>query len=167
MLARLRLSLVPGALAGLLAASSAHAAVDDSALQVRGQARACYLGFIHLYDAEYLSDAQGARCVRVAYLREFSAEDLDRATRRVFRIRHGDAVTERFGDWLEQVGEAYRPVEVGDRYTYCVSGDHGTLLRDGQTAVQISDGEFARRFMQIWVHREQLGARPDWAFTQC
>lgn len=161
--------------AGLLVSASAGAgtlAIDDDVLDLRAQTRACYLGFIKLYDVEYFRApaAQGTpgRCVRVSYLREFSAEDLAEATDEVFRERHGDSVAERFDLELKRVGQVYRPVDSGDRYTYCVVPENaGVLLRDGRAVLRVESGDFAERFMQIWVSAEDDGARPLWAFGQC
>lgn len=153
-------------------AGASTLAVDEQRLELRAQTRACYLGFIQLYDAEYFraDDVRGApgRCVRVSYLRDFSAEALAEATDKVFRERHGDAVAARFGAELEQIGAAYRPVDSGDRYTYCVVPERaGLLLRDGRTVLRVDSADFAERFMQIWVRAEDESARPQWAFGQC
>ena len=169
---RMPLSLVFGLLLGSSAAGAGTLALDDQLLELRAQTRACYLGFIRLYDAEYFRGAgtqrKPGRCVRVSYLREFSAEALAEATDKVFRERHGDAISERFVRELVQVGRAYQSVESGDRYTYCVAPDTaGVLLRDGRAVLRLQSADFAERFMQIWVRAEDPEARPLWAFGQC
>ena len=140
----------------------------DSDLQVRAQARACYLGFIKLYDVDYLAGETGARCVRVSYLRGFSADQLGEATTQIFRERHGETVAERYRDLLGEVNRAYADVDDGDSYTYCVTQDRGgVLLRDARPVSRIASDDFARRFMQIWVTTERADGGPDWAFRDC
>lgn len=159
----------------LLLAALAPAAVAEQ-LQIGGrdlalsaQARACYLGFIRLYDAAYFRATDpDQRCVRLSYLRGFSAEDLEQATREVFAERHGEAASRDHAALLDEVGRAYRAVAQGDRYTYCVMPDGaGVLLREDDEVVRTGSSDFARRFMQIWVHGEDAAARPQWAFGRC
>ncbi len=161
----------------LLAPGAASAAadrllLDERPLELRAQARACYLGFIKLYDVDYFREAGGggdaARCVRVSYLRDFSAEALDEATLKVFAERHGDAVFERYRRELDQVGLVYEPVQPGDRYTFCAApGGTGLLLRNGREVIRFVGDDFAERFLQIWVRAEDGSQTPEWAFSRC
>lgn len=145
--------------------------IDQHWLALKAQARACYLGFIELYDAAYFrgdSPAPATRCVQVDYRRGFSAAALERATNEVFRERHGAETAARHAPYLAQVGEVYRAVEAGDRYTYCVDDDgDGVLWRDGRAVVRFDSNEFSERFMQIWVAGETGEAQPRWAFPAC
>ena len=171
-LGRLRGIALGLALTASAGAATGSLAVGDQLFELRSQTRACYLGFIRLYDVEYFRaiaahDAPG-RCVRVSYLRGFSAEALAEATNEVFRERHGDVVAQRFARELSQVAQAYQPVDDGDRYTYCVVPESaGVLMRDGRSVVRVQSDEFAERFLQIWVRAEDEAARPLWAFGQC
>lgn len=159
----------------LLVVSLAHARPSPPAealLTLKAQARACYLGFIELYEVEYLrghaAGQGGTRCVRVSYLRQFSATELDEATIKVFRDRHGDAAVQRYRPELERVGLAYEPVAPGDSYTYCVTSDSGgTLLRDEREVLRLASADFAERFLQLWVAAEDAGQHPRWAFSRC
>lgn len=162
-------------LALLLAATASATAeqllLDDRQLSRTALTRACYLGFIKLYDAEYFRSTRDAvgdgRCVRLSYLREFSAGDLDEATVETFRKRHGGDLVERYRDTLTQIGEAYRAVQPGDRYTYCVADSGGALWRDRRAVVRVAEADFAARFMQIWVLGEDGAQQPQWAFSEC
>lgn len=145
--------------------------IDRQWLVLKAEARACYLGFIELYDAAYYRTEDrplATRCVQVDYRRDFSAEALDEATRKVFRERHGEALATRYQDALVRVGAAYRAVAQGDRYTYCVGDDgNGVLWRDGRAVIRFASNEFSERFMQIWVSAETVDAQPRWAFPNC
>jgi hypothetical protein len=146
--------------------------LDDRPLELRAQARACYLGFIKLYDVDYFREAgaggDATRCVRVSYLRDFSAEALDEATLKVFAERHGDGALRRYRRELEQVGMVYEPVAPGDRYTFCrAPGDTGLLLRDGREVMRVVTDGFAERFLEIWVRSEDAAQAPEWAFSRC
>jgi hypothetical protein len=143
--------------------------INDAELELRDQARACYLGFIKLYDVDYLANDDGDRCVRVAYLREFSVDQLSKATKQVFAQRHGDEVATQYVDLLEKINDAYEPVLGGDTYTYCVKPamGGGLLLRDGKPVTQVPVDDFAERFMQIWVSGENPQGKPNWKFRNC
>lgn len=137
-------------------------------LELKAQARACYLGFIELYDVDYYRGPTRASCIRLSYLREFDAKTLGVATRKVFEERHGASVGSRYHAELEQVAAAYRSVGPGDRYLYCLEADGtGTLLRDDMPALQLPSTDFARRFLQIWVRGEGGPEDPQWAFGTC
>lgn len=159
-------------LAGLLWLPLAQAStllIDDAELELRAQARACYLGFIQLYDVDYYVGESGDRCVRVAYLRGFSEEQLGEATTKVFAKRHGETVAAQYDDLLDQINAAYEPVNDGDVYTYCVNRTQGAglLLRDGQPVKRVPVDDFAERFLQIWVGGETADGKPDWNFGSC
>ena len=143
--------------------------IDGRGLDLKAQTRACYLGFLRLYDVDYFSAVQGAgSCVRLSYLREFGADTLAEATTKVFRERHGDAAAELHRPQLDRVADAYRTVAPGDRYTYCVDAQgKGSLLRDSRVVAEFSSVEFANRFLQIWVSGESPDQEPAWAFSTC
>jgi hypothetical protein len=147
-------------------------AIGDEVLALRAQARACYLGFIEVYDAAYYraqaAGSDATRCVSVSYMRDISADDLDESTREIFRSRHGASVADSFLPELERVGRAYQPVAPGDRYTYCVeAGRAGLLLRGDSQVLRIDSADFAERFLQIWVQAEDQAWNPRWAFRRC
>lgn len=149
-------------------AAAASLQFDDALFELKAQARACYLGFIHLYDVGYYAREDAGRCVQVSYLRDFSQQALDEATFKVFAQRHGDDAVERYRQELQQLAAAYRAVEPGDRYTYCVTADaDGVLLRDGEAVVRVDSDGFAERFLQIWVRSDRPSGEPEWAFGQC
>lgn len=157
---------------GLLLSGGASAAerlwFDGRQLDLRAQARACYLGFIDLYDVDYFRGPARASCIRLSYLRGFDAETLGEATRKVFVDRHGATVSDRYDRELAEVAAAYRSVEPGDQYLYCLEADGtGTLLRDDAPALQVPSADFARRFLQIWVRGEDGSGAPQWAFRNC
>lgn len=157
---------------GAVPATADRLVLNERMLELRAQARACYLGFIRLYDVDYFREPNGGddatRCVRVSYLRDFSAEALDEATLKVFAERHGDAVLERYRRELEQVGLVYEPVQAGDRYTFCSApGDTGLLLRNGREVIRFVTDGFAARFLEIWVRAEDASQTPQWAFSRC
>ena len=156
-------------LAWLPMLNAASLLVDDAELELRAQTRACYMGFIKLYDIDYLVDGDEARCVRVSYLRGFSADQLAKGTSKVFAERHGDAVADRYLDLLRDINAAYEPVDNGDTYTYCVNeaAGGGLLLRDGRPVKRVGSDDFAERFMQIWVQGELPDGKPDWNFRSC
>jgi hypothetical protein len=137
-------------------------------LERKAQARACYLGFIELYDVDYYRGPTRSSCIRLSYLREFDAKTLGEATRKVFEERHGALVGNRYQAELEQVAAAYRSVAPGDQYLYCLeSNGTGTLMRDDMPALQLTSSDFARRFLQIWVRGEDRPGDPRWAFGTC
>ena len=84
-------------LIGLVWAGGASAAerlwFDGQALELKAQARACYLGFLELYDVDYFrAPTRDTNCIRLSYLREFDAETLGEATLEVFKDRHGEGL---------------------------------------------------------------------------
>ena len=142
--------------------------LGDTTLDLRAEARACYLGFIKLYEIDYYVGPEDARCVQLAYLRGFSDEALDEATRKVFEQRHGRAVSERYTADLARIGGAYRAVEPGDSYAYCVAPEAGgLLLRDGVTVARLEEPGLAERFLQIWVTSDEPDRAPTWGFGEC
>lgn len=142
---------------------------DDRQLELKAQARACYLGFLELYDVDFFRNQdESTSCVRLSYLRDFDAETLGEATQKVFEDRHGAGVVDRYRPELEQVASAYRSVGPGDRYLYCLGSDGtGALLRDDAPTLQLPSAEFARRFLQIWVKGEDALGNPQWGFGSC
>lgn len=149
-------------------AAERQLALGDKLLDLRAEARACYLGFIELYDVDYFARPGAGRCVEVSYLRGFSDEDLDEATVKVFQKRHGREATDRYRTELQRLGAVYRSVAPGDRYTYCVNPEAGgTLLRDGAAVIRFDTADFAERFLKIWVKSERPEGEPEWAFGQC
>ncbi|MCG6965335.1 MAG: hypothetical protein LJE59_02360 [Chromatiaceae bacterium] len=97
---------------------------DDRELELKAQARACYLGFIKLYDVDFFRNrAEGMSCIRLSYLRDIDAETLGEATQEVFEVRDGAGALSRYRPELEQVASAYRSVEPGDRYLYCLGSE--------------------------------------------
>lgn len=156
----------------LVSAVPERLSVDDRRLELKAETKACYLGFIRLYGAAYFratdDTVDAARCVRLSYLREFSADELGESTMKVFSTRHGDAVSARFYSELQQTVRGYRSVGIGSRFTYGVEpDDSGVLRRDGQTVLRLKSNDFADRFMQTWGRSEDRSAQPRWAFGQC
>ena len=142
--------------------------LEGALLDLRAEARACYLGFVELYDIDYFAGAGSGRCVEVSYLREFSGEDLHEATWKVFETRHGSEAVDRYRTQLQRVGDVYQPVVPGDRYTYCVDPEsRGLLLRDGVSVIRFETADFAERFLQIWVKSDRPEGDPEWGFAQC
>lgn len=142
---------------------------DDRQLELKAQARVCYLGFIGLYDVDFFrNQAESTSCVRLSYLRDIDAKTLREATREVFGNRHGANGVSRYWPELEQVASVYRSVEPGDRYLYCLGSDGtGTLLRDDAPTLRLPSADFARRFLQIWVTGEDELGNPQWGFDSC
>jgi len=143
--------------------------IDGQRLELRAQARACYLGFVELYDVDYFRGPAGpASCVRLSYLRDIEAATLGEATQEVFEERHGGEFVSRYRAELERVGRAYRSVGPGDQYLYCVGSDGaGSLLRDNAPVVQLTSADFAHRFLQIWVQADDPADAPQWGFGEC
>ena len=141
---------------------------DGRQLELAAQARACYMGFIELYEVDYFRGPARASCIRLSYLREIDAETLAEATRKVFTDRHGAMVSDRYDAELAQIAAAYRPVKPGDQYLYCLENDGtGTLLRDDTSALRLPSADFSRRYLQIWVRGEEESGDPQWAFRRC
>jgi hypothetical protein len=165
---RLAIILLGFVMAGPLSAGEAIE-VNGQRLELKAQARACYLGFVELYDVDYFRDTAGpASCVRLSYLRGIEASTLDEATQKVFEERHGGEFVSRYRAELEQVGKAYRPVGPGDQYLYCVGADGaGSLLRDNAQVARMESSDFARRFLQIWVKDDGSADAPQWGFGRC
>lgn len=146
--------------------------LDGERLELRAQARVCYLGIVKLYDIDYMRQPghadTAARCVRLSYLRDISAPTLAKATRQTFEELHGSDAAAQYQAWLRRIGLAYEPVRPGDRYTYCVDPNaSGVLLRDDQEVVRITSADFAERFLQIWVAAEDHDQQPTWRFDPC
>ncbi len=140
----------------------------DTRLELRAEARACYLGFIELYDVDYLVGPSATRCIRLSYLKAFSGDALDKATRKVFAQRHGSEMTARYRAELARLGAAYTDVAPGDRYSFCVDETAGgLLLRDGVPVHRTEELDFAARLLQIWVKGGRPEGTPEWAFGQC
>lgn len=143
--------------------------IDGRGLDLTAQTRACYLGFLKLYDVDYFHAGAGeGSCIRVSYLRDIAADTLAEATAEVFAERHGEAVADRHRAEIDQVAGAYRAVAPGDQYLYCTDPERGgRLLRDSQVVAELPSVEFARRFLQIWVREESPDRQPTWAFGTC
>jgi len=140
----------------------------DTPFELRAEARACYLGFIELYDVDYLVSPSATRCIRLSYLKAFSGDTLAEATRKVFEQRHGSEITARYRAELARLGAAYTDVAPGDRYTYCVDvAAGGLLLRDGVAVHRTEGRDFAARFLQIWINGDRPEGAPVWGFGQC
>ena len=151
------------------ASANEQLSINGQQLELKAQARACYLGFIELYDVDYFRETAGeASCVRLSYLRGFDAETLGETPREVFVARHGGDAGSRYRTELELVAGAYRSVGRGDQYLYCVDADGvGTLLRDDAAALRLPSADFARRFLQIWVQAADNPRQPQWGFGSC
>lgn len=168
---RLLPSITTLALSGWMLLLPLHAAQMDykgQALQLKDSARACYMVFVKLYDIEYYASSDdNSRCVNVSYLREFSDEQLDEATRKIFAKTNGDDAAERYSKLLQEIGNAYQPVTDGDSYQYCViNNQQGVLTREGEELVSLADGEFARQFLRIWIKDDKPDG-PEWNFRSC
>lgn len=141
---------------------------SGEALHLKESARACYMVFVKLYDIEYYkSPDDSSRCVKLRYLRDFSNEQLDEATRKIFANTNGYEAAQRYNALLEKVGNAYQAVTDGESYQYCViDNQQGVLAREGEELISIPDSEFANQFLRIWIKNE----KPDgleWNFRSC
>lgn len=141
-------------------------------LVLREQARVCYLGIMPVYDAYYYDTGRDnttadPACVRLVYSRELKADVLEKGTRRLFALRHGEAATADSALHLDKVAEAYRDVTPGDEYAFCKGSQvPGTLMYNGLEVLPLHDATFAARYMRLWI----IGAgtdEPRWTVDVC
>ena len=85
--------------------AAAASILDDSRLELKAQARACY-GLHQALRRRLPRPARVGRCIRLSYLRDFSGEALDEATVKVFKQRHGEAMVARYREDLACIGAA-------------------------------------------------------------
>ena len=144
----------------------AHAATMTSSSLV-AEARACYWGFIKLYNAAYFRDEQGGECVQLDYLREFSNDELAEATNEVFINAHGDALYSQHQSRLDQLNAAYAAIREGDQYSFCVSEKDGRLIRKNMLVIKFDDPEFSRLVIKLWVSDYAADNKVEWNFSTC
>ncbi|MGV6827699.1 MAG: chalcone isomerase family protein [bacterium] len=130
-------------------------------------ARACYWGFIQLYDADYSQDTDGGACIKLTYLRDFSAEQLAEATIEIFEKVHGLEETQMYRRYLDRTANDYQEVEAGDQYRYCTVDKTGGFLQlNNGPKRRYLDVQYADRLMKIWVLETRQG-QPIWNFKRC
>lgn len=142
--------------------------LGDQDLSLTATARACHWRIIELFDAAYYRAADGgARCVQLNYLRDFTAEQLGEATRRILEKELGELTAPDAQAGLQAIEQAYEAVGSGDSYTYCVTAAGGGLLqREGETVAALAPTGFATDFLRIWIESDD-GGQPDWNFRPC
>lgn len=141
---------------------------NNSALQLQDKARACYMTFFKLYDAElYANDELTQHCIKLTYLRDIEVDQLSEATIKIYQNLYGENLDDSTRTILDEIGAAYRDVSEGDSYQYCVSKNiGGELARDNQIVIAFKDQEIARRIMTIW-RRQYDDEEAEWNFTEC
>jgi hypothetical protein len=149
-----------------LSLPGAHAATMTSSSLV-AEARACYWGFIKLYNAAYFRDEQGVECVQLDYLREFSNDELAEATNEVFINAHGETLYSQYQSRLDQLNDAYAAIREGDQYSFCVSEESGRLIRENTLVIQFDDPEFSRLVFKLWVSDYSADKNVEWNFSTC
>ena len=142
---------------------------QEDELPLRDKARACWMAFVKLYDAEYYRSEDGAaRCVKLDYLRDFERQELVESTEKIFGKLHGDDSIQQFAEELSRVTRVYAPVGLGSSYEYCVGATGvGEMIREGRVVVRLDNPEFSERFMNIWVVGEEADGKPRWNFSRC
>ena len=131
------------------------------------QARACYWGFIKLYNAAYFRDAEGGECVRLDYLRDFSKQELAQATNEVFINAHGDALYNQHQSRLDQLNDAYAAIREDDQYSFCLSKKGGRLIRESTLVIEFDDLDFSRLVFKLWVSNYSADKKVEWNFSTC
>jgi Chalcone isomerase-like len=138
---------VPGELRALLPAG-----------QLAGRAKLSVWGF-QIYNASLwvtpgfksAAFAEHAFALDLAYLRDFSGEDIAKRSMAEMR-RQGPVPDEKAAAWERQMREAFPSVRDGDRITGINRPGLGaTFLVNGKAARDIRDPEFARVFFGIWL----------------
>ena len=151
--------------AQLLAKSTVN--FEGKQLKYQAKARACYMGFIKVYNARYYADRSGShQCIKLSYLRKISAEQLGEATEKIFKKRHGNAAKKRYVKQLGRVKGSYAKVSKGSRYQYCVSPKGGVLSGNKRKSLVIRNKPFADKLFQVWV-KGTTGRKPLWNFSDC
>lgn len=128
--------------------------------------KACYMSFFEIYEASYKESPAQGRCVNLSYLRALSADTLGKATLETFGDLHGEAALADQVSYLQRMLDAYRDVEPGDSYQYCVQEEVGALTRDARTVALIEDKPAAEMILAIWVERTPQGEL-RWNFPAC
>lgn len=140
---------------------------EGKLLKYQAKARACYMGFIQVYNARYYADRNGShQCVNLSYLRKISAEQLGEATEKIFIKRHGKAANKRYAKQLGRVKGSFAKVSKGSRYQYCVSPKGGVLSGNKRKSLVIRNKPFADKLFQIWVNGT-TGRKPLWNSSDC
>ncbi len=137
-----------------------------TALNLRGSGTARYLLF-RVYDAalytpaekNYASAASSqTACLEICYHRALEAEAMITAANQVLSRQNNVDELTNIHPQVEQLHSAYRPVKAGDRYRLCRNSDRLSLALNGEQLIEIDDGNFAGRYLDIWLGNRPLSA---------
>lgn len=156
----------------MLMSVAAHGAASlQSSLTFRGSMPIRYLGIfevytIHLYTMpgatrENLLSADQSRCIRLEYAMGLTVENFVEAAEQLMSEQQSPETISAVRAEIDLLHTQYKPVEEGDSYLLCYSGDTGAtrLELNGVSLVDITSSEFAKIYFGIWLDAEQGIAR--------
>lgn len=139
--------------------------VDSMTLVAKGNAR--YMGFIKVYDAhlyvpqkldhERILSTEVSKCLKLDYDVGLKPEDLIKGATVVLERQHPQEHLERIQPYVDQLHNAYRPVDKGDSYTLCYDAEKEltTLSLNAEPLVAIQSEEFSSAYFGIWLSPDQ------------
>jgi hypothetical protein len=135
--------------------------VDSMTLVAQGNAR--YMGFIKVYDAhlyvpekvdhEQILSSEVSKCLKLEYDVGLKPKDLIKGANLVLERQHPEERLERIKLHVEELHNAYRPVDKGDSYTLCYDAESEltTLSLNAEQLVAIKSDEFGSAYFGIWL----------------
>ncbi len=142
-------------------AINSHATIDS--MQLRGQGKVYYLGFIKVYDASLLTkndidavnilDPQISKCLKLEYDVSLTSENFIEGANTVLGRQHSVEQLNTLKKEITTLHSAYQPVKEGDSYLLCYNGDSATttLTLNGKDLVSITSEEFSSLYFGIWL----------------
>ena len=135
--------------------------VDSMTLVAKGNAR--YMGFIKVYDAhlyvpekvdhERILSAEVSKCLKLEYDVGLKPKDLIKGANLVLQRQYPEEHLARIRPHVEELHNAYRPVDKGDSYTLCYDAESEltTLSLNAEQLVAIQSDEFGSAYFGIWL----------------
>ncbi len=135
--------------------------VDSMTLVAKGNAR--YMGFIKVYDAhlyvpqkvdhDRILSTEVSKCLKLEYAVGLKPEDLIKGANLVLERQYPQEDLERLKPHVEELHNAYRPVDKGDSYTLCYDAESEltTLSLNAEQLVAIQSDEFSSAYFGIWL----------------
>lgn len=147
--------------------SSASVASQIESMQLRGEGDVNFLGFVKVYDAYLYTEGTSvendvlapeiSKCLKLQYDVSLTKENFIEGANTVLLKQHSKALLETLKSELDQLHEAYQPVEKGDVYTLCYDADAltTTLSLNSSILTAITSKEFSKLYFGIWLGKDE------------
>jgi hypothetical protein len=145
--------------------TASMAMLDD--MELVGEGKAKYLGFITVYDAALYARGpiasgnilgpETSRCLKLDYAVTVSAEDFILAADTVLERQHDGGKLAAVAAEIDRLHRNYSEVGKGDTYALCYEAEDTTttLYRNGEVQVEIVSADFAGIYFGIWLGPEE------------